>query len=100
MATSAPQDVLTVLVTGNTFPVKDQLKALGGRWDPTAKGWRVPIAKAEIAQIIVGGKPGSVGSPVRTSGSRGTRTGCRCGSIEEYSKPSDCRQCRFDQDDN
>lgn len=28
------------LVTGNTYPVKDALKSLGGRWDPDAKGWR------------------------------------------------------------
>jgi len=32
---------------------------------------------------------------------RGSRrwTGCRCGSIEGYSRASDCRSCRFDQDD-
>lgn len=28
--------------------------------------------------------------------SRGTWTGCSCGSIEEYSRDSDCAQCRFD----
>jgi hypothetical protein len=25
-----------------------------------------------------------------------TRTGCRCGSVEEYSKPSDCWTCKHD----
>jgi hypothetical protein len=25
-----------------------------------------------------------------------TRTGCRCGSVEEFSKPSDCWTCRHD----
>lgn len=49
----------TVLVTGNTYPVKDQIKALGGRWDATAKGWRVPAAKAAEAQALVGGAPAS-----------------------------------------
>ena len=28
---------------------------------------------------------------------RGTRTGCACGSVDEYSKPSDCWNCRHDR---
>lgn len=32
--------------------------------------------------------------------SLGPRTGCSCGSREGGSQPSDCRSCRFDQDDN
>jgi hypothetical protein len=27
---------------------------------------------------------------------RGTWTGCPCGSVEEYSRDSDCRQCQYD----
>lgn len=49
-AEDAPQ---TVLITGNTFPVKDALKALGGRWDAANKGWRVPVAKAGEARALV-----------------------------------------------
>lgn len=45
----------TVLVTGNTYPVKDSLKAMGARWDAAAKGWRVPAAKAAAAQALVPG---------------------------------------------
>ena len=48
-----------VLVTGNTYPVKDQLRAMGGRWDPEAKGWRVPADKAAEAQALVNGAPKS-----------------------------------------
>ena len=29
---------------------------------------------------------------------RGTWTGCSCGSVEEYERPSDCRSCRHDRD--
>lgn len=47
----------TVLITGNTFPVKEEIKALGGRWDPAAKGWRVPADKAAEAQALVGAVP-------------------------------------------
>jgi len=47
----------TVLITGNTYPVKDSIKALGGRWDAAAKGWRVPADKAAQAQSLVAGAP-------------------------------------------
>jgi len=40
-------------ITGNTFAVKDQLKALGGRWNADAKGWDVPDDRAERAREIV-----------------------------------------------
>ena len=43
----------TVVISGKSFLVKDQLKALGGRWDPKAKTWRVPAAKAEQAKRLV-----------------------------------------------
>lgn len=49
----------TVLVTGNTYPVKDSIKALGGRWDAANKGWRVPADKAAQAQALVSGAPKS-----------------------------------------
>lgn len=47
----------TTLITGNTFAVKDGLKALGGKWDADAKGWRVPEDKVEEAQALVASAP-------------------------------------------
>ena len=44
-------------ITGNTFPVKDQLKALGGTWNPDIKAWMVPSDKADEARRIVGAAP-------------------------------------------
>lgn len=41
------------LITGNTYPVKDRLKALGGRWNGRDRGWEVPDAEAELARSIV-----------------------------------------------
>jgi hypothetical protein len=84
----------TVLITGNTYPVKDSLRALGGRWDPSAKGWRVPSDRAEQARSLVSGAPS--GTYHRAPSRRVTRTGCRCGSVEEYSRDSDCWSCRHD----
>lgn len=42
-----------VLITGNTYPVKDRLKALGARWDAERGGWQVPSDKADEARQIV-----------------------------------------------
>lgn len=52
----------TVLITGNTFPVKNQIKALGGRWDADAKGWKVPAEKADAARKLVAGGGGAIQS--------------------------------------
>lgn len=48
-----PKD--TVLITGNTFPVKDALRAMGGVWDATEKGWMVPVARESEAKALVSG---------------------------------------------
>lgn len=48
-----------VLITGNTFPVKEQLKALGGKWNKEAKGWEVPEEKTEEAKALVANAPAS-----------------------------------------
>lgn len=56
----------TVLITGNTFPVKDQIKALCGsaaKWDSVNKGWLVPADKAEQVKAIVAAGAGSAGAP-------------------------------------
>jgi len=48
----------TVLITGNTFPVKDALRALGGRWNAGRIGWEVPAAReAEARQLVAGAGP-------------------------------------------
>jgi hypothetical protein len=48
----------TVLITGNTFPHKDALRAMGGKWDAKATGWKVPAAKAAEARALVNGGSG------------------------------------------
>lgn len=93
----------TVLITGNTYPVKDQIKALGGRWDAVAKGWRVPAAKAAHAQALVSHAPKGyvrTAEDVRSDRSRraprGRWTGCSCGSREDEARASDCASCQHD----
>lgn len=174
-------------ITGHTYAVRDQIRALGAHWDAARKAWWT--AKAEQAQSLVSalntqqaaaaqqeraagialtdrairgrakykgreyyllasgisktGKPyaklaskdgtlvfwAKEGEPVHVVKSyddatsiqalrdfaarrkaegdsglsysgAGPRTGCSCGSRENYSQPTDCASCQFDQDDN
>jgi hypothetical protein len=47
----------SVRIEGNTYPVKDALKALGARWDADSKAWMVPAEKADQARALVTGAP-------------------------------------------
>lgn len=48
---------MSALITGNTYPVKDQLRALGGTWSKRLGGWLVPEAQADSARALVGAAP-------------------------------------------
>lgn len=64
--------------------------------------------EAEVMKVIWRGEGVSICAtsslPRRSTASRtghsaprsGTPTGCRCGSVVEYSKPTDCWHCRHD----
>lgn len=58
---------MQVAISGNTYPVKDQLKALGARWNPDAKAWMIPADRAEEARRIVARAP----KPSNTYSGRG-----------------------------
>lgn len=93
-------------VCGNTYPVKDQLKSLGGRWNPDRKCWMIPEENADKAYAIVQSAPSKSASSngsYRTIGQRMQQrqratgwTGCACGSIEGRPRASDCWTCRHD----
>lgn len=42
-----------VLITGKTYTVKDELREMGGRWNPDVKGWEVPDEVALEARALV-----------------------------------------------
>jgi hypothetical protein len=37
------KNVRTVVITGNTFACKEDIKKLGGRWDAERKAWIIDI---------------------------------------------------------
>ncbi len=75
-----------VEITGNTFAVREQLKALGGKWNAARKCWLVPDDKAEQARALVAGKPG------KASG-RAPRTCATCHCRINYGVY--CGKCEF-----
>ncbi len=74
-----------VAITGNTYPVKDRLKALGARWNPDAKAWMVSPAKADAARKIVAGAP--------AQSSRSRRPSYRSSYRRNDDEQCTCYQC-------
>jgi hypothetical protein len=90
---------MPVLVTGNTYPVKDRLKQLGGRWNPEKKGWEVPDAQASAAKAIVAGgsaTPLSHTHKNRAWGGKCREKGCSSAAVRD----GYCARCHFDEFDN
>jgi hypothetical protein len=56
-------------ITGNTYPVRVELRGLGGQWDKANKAWMVPDEKAEEARALVGSTRGPKVSRRYTGGS-------------------------------
>lgn len=40
-----------VLIKGDTFPLKEEIKAVGGTWDPKARTWSVP-KDADLTAVL------------------------------------------------
>lgn len=91
------------LITGNTYPVKEKIKALGGKWNPDQKAWEVPDAQAAEAQAIVANAPVSTSKPASSyrpreckacgakawNGQRGSRSN---GGVIIY-RSGECKDC-------
>jgi len=45
----------TILITGNTYPVRAELRALGGTWNKVKQGWAVPYHAEDRARQLVAG---------------------------------------------
>lgn len=45
-----------VYLYGNTYPVKEELKRIGARWDPKAWAWHVAESRVQEANRIINGE--------------------------------------------
>lgn len=84
-----------VEIQGNTYPVRDQLKALGGKWDASRKIWMVPANKAEEARRLVANAPVQPrrGAKSSSSSQRGPRVCKACGQRINYGVY--CGKCEY-----
>jgi hypothetical protein len=63
-----------ILITGDTYPHRAQLRAMGGEWDAGQKGWLLPEDQAGAARVLVAqgrrGRAAAAGSrwPYRRAG--------------------------------
>lgn len=74
-----------VQITGNTYPVREKLKALGGRWNQWAKCWEVPEAVADQARALVPSQ--------KVCGTRRPKACATCGCRINYGRF--CGKCEF-----
>lgn len=77
-----------VEIHGNTYPVRDQLRAIGGKWNPARGCWMVPGDKADEARKLVGSAPAK-----RCGGVKGPRACEQCGCKVNYGRF--CGKCEF-----
>lgn len=83
----AEGDVLTVSKRDGSSKTERVAKVL---WHGVARDGR----EASLVTIAATSRSPQRGGSGRSG--RGTWTGCHCGSVEEYSRPSDCWSCRHD----
>jgi len=88
-------------ITGNTYPVKERLRALGGKWDSTTKAWVVPDERAEEARALVAAAPKDSGKRPAYRPTRCKECGARPGprgwpKIYRNGICSDCYRDRAD----
>lgn len=84
-------------ITGNTYPVKDALKAIGCRWDAQDKCWTASTDEmAAKAQAIMSGTPAAKSAPTCSPAQsrRGVRGQCwECGRTAFLNRDGECGQC-------
>ena len=102
-----------VNITGNTYPVKEQLKALGAKWNQDCKAWQIDSAKLGQAEAIVrgqtpaqAGKCSKCGTAVkapyticwncRPAPTTCKQCGCRADRWNKIYKNGVCRNCYRD----
>ena len=98
-----------VAITGNTYPVKEALKALGAKWNPEKKAWMVVPTLATKAQEIVAGKAGAPRHAMATCTSCGVRASNGTGfgrnrsgavNINSYGLCQECGTNRYEGNEN
>lgn len=74
----------SVFVEGNTYPIREELKKMGGVWNKERKAWCVPTSRAEEARALVADQPAKQPRSPRSEAS--TSRGGRCAECGRYTR--------------
>ena len=66
-------------ITGNTYPIRRELRAMGGEWDAAKKTWYVPDDRADEARSLLG-----TGTAWSNASNRGRGHGYRMYRAERF----------------
>lgn len=77
------------LLTGNTFDFKDAIKGLGGKWDASCRGWRVPEHVYEELNNLCNGNS----KPKEKLNTQIWEECPRCGNEPIYLEVGVCERC-------
>jgi hypothetical protein len=86
---------MQVAITGNTYPVKEALKALGARWNGDSKAWMISADKADQARKIVAESATTAATQTKSAYRPSRCSECRCAG-SQYNpiyRSGVCRQC-------
>ncbi len=78
-------------VIGNTYPVKDAIRELGGKWNADEKCWMVPSDKLQQAQALVVAQPAPKPGVCSKCGASCKPPFTLC--LKCKPAPARCRQC-------
>jgi exodeoxyribonuclease VII large subunit len=90
----------TIIVFGNTYPVRERIKGLGGRFASAEKNWRIPYSDAALALVRElceaagggvlgeGGAPSPIAPPKREAGDAGSASGFGLVALAEEGRAS------------
>lgn len=66
-----------VYLIGNTYPVKDQIKSGGGKWDADRKAWYVGVQRKALAEELAGKAINGLASQAQVERENGISTSAR-----------------------
>ena len=80
-----------VAIRGNTYPVRNQLKELGGKWDAENRAWMVPSDRADEARKLV--ENAAKDAPRVPLPTKCRVCGVRASRYDKIYRSGECRDC-------
>lgn len=80
-------------LVGDTYPLKEKIKSLGGHWDPDRKAWWIGAEKRSAAEQLIQSAPVTTPGVCSKCGGPCKPPYTLCLSCKPYTTPQHCKQC-------